>query len=111
LLADAPDFFVSDELALAMLDYPARSDRFRRNLWGRQKQLDMLAGLSPGAVGIWDNNRGLKWFGVTIDDLASLGFEVVFQADQTVDAVSILRIWSRRSAEYQRCVVVRKTTS
>lgn len=111
LLADAPDFFVSDELALAMLDYPARSDRFRPNLWGRQKQLDMLAGLSPGAVGIWDNNRGLQWFGVTIDELASLGFEVVFQADQTVDAVSSLRIWSRRRAEYQRCVVVRKTTS
>lgn len=111
LLADAPEFFVSDELALAMLEYPARSDRFRRNLWDRRDQVDMLAGLSPGAVGIWDNNRGLKWFGVTIEDLASLGFEVVFQADQTLDVFAGLGIWSGRWAEHQRCVVVRKTTS
>src|SRR5437879_4139692 len=79
LLARAPAIFVSDELVLAVLGYPAYRDKWRPNTWNsRDEQLNMLVTLPSGSLGIWDNQRGEQWFGVCVDDLPKIGYEIIF---------------------------------
>jgi hypothetical protein len=108
LLDDAPRFFAGDMIVLAALDYPVGSPQLQDNLWKRKKQLEMLADLPAGSIGVWDNQQAAEWFDVTIEDIETLGYRVLYETKQTLPARSYAGICRRGWDVYQRVVVLQK---
>ena len=108
LLDDAPRFFAGDMIVLAALDYPVGSPQLQDNLWKRKKQLEMLADLPAGSIGVWDNQQAAEWFNVTIEDIETLGYRVLYETKQTLPARSYAGICRRGWDVYQRVVVLQK---
>ena len=80
LLDDAPAIFFSDLIAVVEAD-AWQVDRPRVHCsFDREEQLRRLEAMPLGAVGVWDNQRGQVWHGVSIGQLESLGFEVLYRA-------------------------------
>lgn len=82
----APGFFISDRILLAELDYPRlpRTTSIAASRFDRAEQLAALAKLPAGSIGMWDNQRGVTWYGVSIEELEQLGYTVLFEAAQAV---------------------------
>ena len=80
LLDDAPAIFFSDLIAVVEAD-AWQVDRPRVHCsFDRDEQLRRLESMPVGAVGVWDNQRGQVWHGVSIEQLEALGFEVLYRA-------------------------------
>jgi len=60
-----------------------------------------------GSVGLWDNQQAQQWFGVSISDLAGLGYSVLFQT-QHRPRFAIEWLEPANSPRDQVYVVVRK---
>ncbi len=108
LLEDAPAFFVSDEVALEILDFPVQDPQWRRNSYEKDEQRRILAALPIGSVGVWDNQRGKHWFHVEFSDLASMNYVILFDVNHTVPPFGIPFFGRRDWAEFQECVVVKR---
>jgi hypothetical protein len=95
-LKAAPRFFVGDPMALESMDYPAKSEQLVANKFERQEQLDLLAQLPVGSVGIWDNGQAFFWHHVRLEDFPALGYRILFTARQQVKyfdlAAQMLRV-------------------
>jgi len=108
-LADAPAFFAGDERVFIMLDYPAFSPQQVATSFDHSVMQTRLANLPIGAVGVWDNYRSRYWFGLGIEDLVDLGFEVRFDVSQRIAPFSFPQGKPVVGGTFHRCVVVRKT--
>lgn len=79
-LKSAPRFFVGDPMALESMDYPAISEQLVVNRFDRQEQVELLAKLPIGSVGIWDNGQGFAWHHVRLEEFPALGYRTIFTA-------------------------------
>jgi hypothetical protein len=81
LLGPAPAIFFSDLLAVADADaWQVERNRIHSNPDHVEQRRVMEEVIPVGAVGIWDNQRGEVWHGVSIEQLRSLGYDVLFTA-------------------------------
>lgn len=79
LLDEAPAIFFADLIAVVEAD-AWQVDRPRVHCsFDRDEQVRRLAAMPVGTVGVWDNQRGQVWHGVRIEQLESLGFEVLYR--------------------------------
>lgn len=83
LLDGAPMFFTGDWIPLAEFDYPFRETRVLGHADNAPEQRQRLAALPNGSIGIWDNQQAEQWYGVSIDELLPLGFEILYESSET----------------------------
>ncbi len=83
-LKTAPRFFAGDPMVLEAMDYPAKSEQLIANKFDRQEQLEVLANLPVGTVGVWDNGQAFFWHHVRLEDFPALGYRTLFTARQQV---------------------------
>jgi len=69
LLAAAPAVFASDHVAWAEMGLLPTSPRALENSYQPAEQLRRLADLPPGSAGVWDNQVGVFWYRVQIDEI------------------------------------------
>jgi hypothetical protein len=89
-LKAAPRFFVGDPMALESTDYPAVSEQLVANKFDRREQLELLAKLPVGSVGIWDNGHGFSWHHVRLEEFPALGYRALFTARRQVKYLNLL---------------------
>ena len=107
LLDAAPRFFAADPIVLAELDFPPELHNVVANAYSREQELAVLAALPAGTLGVWDNQKGLRWFKVAIEDLEPLGYTILYSTTQAApDLPGLIR--GRPWLAEQRFVVVRK---
>lgn len=80
LLKSAPAFFVGDSIVLESVNYPAKSAQLVANKFDRREQLDLLAKLPVGTVGVWDDGQSLYWHHVRLEDFPALGYRTIYTA-------------------------------
>lgn len=109
LLAGAPRIFTGEHIVLAELNLTSLSPRVMENAWDRRKQLNKLAALPVGSVGVWDNQRAEDWYDVAIEDILQLGYEALYETGKRVRAwhCGDIPLWPR--TVQLRYVVLRKT--
>lgn len=111
MLEGAPAIFFSDLIAVVESD-AWQVDRPRVHCtFDREEQIRRLEAMPLGAVGVWDNQRGQVWHGVSIEQLESLGYEVLYRARFQPPLQSLTR-WlvtpARKRPLVQETAVVRR---
>ena len=69
-----------------LLPYALRT-RAVKNDWEPAKHLRRLGDLPPGSVGIWDNQVGVAWYGVRIEEIVPLGYEILHETRNPVPSL------------------------
>jgi hypothetical protein len=77
-------------MALESTDYPAVSEQLVANKFDRREQLELLAKLPVGSVGIWDNGHGFSWHHVRLEEFPALGYRALFTARRQVKYLNLL---------------------
>jgi hypothetical protein len=81
LLRDTPRIVFGDPMAQAALGLPPNPSNILPNDCNRVTEAMHLLHAPIGSVGLWDNQHAQQWFGVSIDDLAGLGYTVLFRTE------------------------------
>ena len=79
LLRNAPMIIFGDPMAQAALKMPPNPPNILHNDCDPVLERARLVHAPVGTVGLWDNQHAQQWFGVSISDLASLGYTVLFR--------------------------------
>jgi hypothetical protein len=83
VLAGAPMLILGDPMAQAYLRLPPNPKNILPNDCPRDIECDHLLKAPIGSAGFWDNQHAEAWFNVTIDDLPTLGYTVLYQTSQS----------------------------
>jgi hypothetical protein len=81
LLRNAPMIVFGDPMAQAALKMRPNPSNILHNDCDPVKERAHLLQAPVGSVGLWDNQHAQQWFGVSISDLAGLGYTVLFQTE------------------------------
>jgi hypothetical protein len=107
LLANAPRVILGDPMAQACLRMGPNPGNVLRNDCDRGKECDHLLQAPIGSVGLWDNQHAQAWFGVSLSDLPTLGYAVLFEVHRR-PAVAIEWLERANLPRDQIYVVIRK---
>jgi hypothetical protein len=80
LLASAPMIIFGDPMAQATLHLAPNPPNLVLNDCNPAIMRQHLLQAPLGSVGLWDNQHGQAWFGVTVAELPALGYRVLYQA-------------------------------
>jgi hypothetical protein len=107
LLRSAPMIVFGDPMAQAALDMPPNPPNLMHNDCQRAVEMLHLLHMPIGSIGIWDNQHAQQWFHVSISDLNSLGYTVLFTATNE-PRVAVEWREPGNSPRLQTYVVIRK---
>jgi hypothetical protein len=82
LLRGAPMIVFGDPMAQAALKMRPNPPNLLMNDCDRNRECARLLHVPIGSVGLWDNQHAQAWFGVSIGDLAGLGYSVLFRTER-----------------------------
>jgi len=77
LLESAPALLLGDAIAYAELPGPQKLDT-ASNAWDRKSQLAIVRRMPPGSIALWDDQQAQMWHCITIEDLQSQGFRILY---------------------------------
>jgi hypothetical protein len=108
LLAGCPKIILGDPMAAADLNLPPNTPNLMMHECDRLAESKLFLETPVGAVGLWDNQHAQEWFGVRIEDLPALGFDILYDAHHTVICNLAILVGGSRSDANQGYVVIRK---
>ena len=111
LINSAPAFFVGDSIVLEAINYPVKSNQIVRNKFDRQEQLELLAKLPVGTVGVWDDGQSLFWHHIRLEDFPALGYRVIYSAQHQIKyfkSLAPIFRFDRKQGEQTFIIVVKE---
>jgi len=81
LLAMAPMIIFGDPMAQAALRLPPNPPNILRNDCDWFTECNHLLRAPIGSAGFWDNQHAQEWFRVSVDDLPTLGYTILYRTE------------------------------
>ena len=79
LLATAPEIVLGDPMAQPCLNLPANPTNLMPHNCDRRQEVEHFLEAPIGSAGFWDNQHAQGWFQVSIADLPTLGFTILYE--------------------------------
>lgn len=109
LIATAPAIVVSDKTALAEMALPLKPDNVLDPGYSAAELREKLRAMPIGTIGIWDNQRALQWYGISINELTGMGYDILKDETQTAMRQPKQLLPVGNWFERQRYYAIRKT--